>query len=104
MNVEHNDWSVTIYADGDDEIPILGQIVEIARKKKISFGSVGVIPLPPNCSPKKEGDLVYVSLLHCDEEEAKKFFSPHLEYALFTRIEVDLDIFKPVWHLPNPTG
>jgi hypothetical protein len=88
MNVEYNAWSVTIYADGDDEVSILKQILEIARKKKISFGSVGIIPLPPQCPGREKGSLVYISLLHCDEKQAKKLLAPHLNYALFCRVDV----------------
>lgn len=89
MNIEYNSWSVTIYADGDDEVSILKQILEIARKKKISFGSVGVIPLPPQCPPREKDDLVFISLLHCDEKQAKKLFAPHLDYALFCNVDID---------------
>ncbi len=86
MNVEYNDWSVTIYADGDDEKLVLIQIVEIAKKKKLSFGSAGFLPLPLNSPPRQKDDLAFVSLLHCDEEEAKRLLAPHLDFALFCKV------------------
>jgi len=73
MNAEFNEWSVTIYSNGDEDVPVLKRIMDVAREQKIGYGSVGVIPLPPGCKKRRKG-FVFVTLLHCDTTQAEEIF------------------------------
>ena len=70
MNAEYcKDWWVTFYADNGDDIPFLLRIVNLARQRKIPFGSVGVVAQQSQKWDEKVH--VYVSLLHFSKAEAQ---------------------------------
>lgn len=100
MSGEFNCWSVTIFGDRDGDCKCLRKIAALANEMHITFGSVGVIPLPESILLRQQknaaetGIPVFMPIPYIwfPRTEPSDLF-PLLEKA---GIEVSLDFFKEV--------
>jgi hypothetical protein len=65
MTAEHTEWSVTIYTDIQEDVGVLRALCEEARRRNISFGSVGIFP----GGTHDEGLIRFVSFQHLTWED-----------------------------------
>jgi len=103
MHVEIGGWCVDLLADNNDsDIHLLKLVMQEAKKEGVTYGSVGVIPLPPVppeiaasrvANPSNEPPTKpYVTLLRCGEEEVAKLLQAigvDLNTVPFSRIEFE---------------
>lgn len=73
MHAEVSSWWVTFFADNrEGDVASLFAIMAKAKKKKITFGSAGVIPLEwKKDDPSWVSIMPYVTLLYCGKKTAK---------------------------------
>lgn len=65
MEIVYNDWSVTVYVTSGGDVALLSRVLEQARAEKVSFGSVGIVPLPAYCMQvSMEGVYQYIWFPH----------------------------------------
>ena len=89
MIAEINYWSVTFYGEQESDSQLLLMLCQKAREFGISFGSVGVFPLPVSRSTYEVRPQVFVFFPHYGEDEAYSLLSA-------TGIEPDSVNFKEV--------
>lgn len=56
MNAECNGWCATIYSDSPEDVVLLRALADRAKRERVSFGSVGIYPLPARENSEKMMD------------------------------------------------
>ncbi len=72
--IEISSWCATLYMDDGEglTVDVLRRFYDAARKLKFAAGTQGVFPLPEG---KASDAIVFTTVLHCDQEDAKRILA-----------------------------